>query len=253
MAGLLESKVALVTGAASGIGKAAAIAFARKGAKVAIVDANAKGAEETAALLNANGGNAIGLACDVRAESQVESMVAQVVRRYGRLDCAFNNAGVGPTRKRLAELTMEEWNGVIAINLTGLWLCMKYELRQMLTQGSGAIVNTSSAAGIVGVPRAGEYAASKHGVVGITKTAALEYAKKGIRANCICPGSTLTAMSEAEFAPEPLRRGLHEAVHPLGRIGTAQEIAEAAVWLCSDEASFVTGLVMPVDGGLTAQ
>ena len=253
MAELTKGKVALVTGAGSGIGRAAAQIFAREGAKVAAADVNQASAEETVGLIRAAGGEAFGLQADVSKAAEVEAMVAAVVETYGRLDCAFNNAGIEGALASTADYTEADWAPVIAVNLTGVWLCMKYEIPRMLETGGGAIVNTSSAAGLLGAPRMPAYVASKHGVVGLTKTAALEYAKSDVRVNAVCPGVIDTSMVGRlkERRPrmfEKIVRG-----EPIGRIGQPEEIAETAVWLCSDAASFVTGHAMSVDGGIVAQ
>ena len=253
MADLTKGKVALITGAGSGIGRAAAQIFAREGAKVAAADVNQASAEETVGMIRAAGGEAFGLQADVSKAAEVEAMVAAVVETYGRLDCAFNNAGIEGALASTADYTEADWAPVIAVNLTGVWLCMKYEVPRMLETGGGAIVNTSSAAGLLGAPRMSAYVASKHGVVGLTKTAALEYAKSGVRVNAVCPGVIDTSMVGRlkERRPrmfEKIVRG-----EPIGRIGRPEEIAETAVWLCSDAASFVTGHAMSVDGGIVAQ
>ena len=253
MAELTKDKVALVTGAGSGIGRAAARIFAREGAKVAAADVNRASAEETVGMIREAGGEAFGLQADVSKAAEVEAMVDAVVGTYGRLDCAFNNAGIEGVLASTADYTEADWAPVIAVNLTGVWLCMKYEIPRLLETGGGAIVNTSSAAGLLGAPRMPAYVASKHGVVGLTKTAALEYAKSGVRVNAVCPGVIDTSMVGRlkERRPrmfEKIVRG-----EPIGRIGQPEEIAETAVWLCSDAASFVTGHAMSVDGGIVAQ
>ena len=253
MADLTKGKVALVTGAGSGIGRAAAQIFAREGAKVAAADVNRASAEETVGRIREAGGEAFGLQADVSKAAEVEAMVDAVVGTYGRLDCAFNNAGIEGVLASTADYTEADWAPVIAVNLTGVWLCMKYEIPRLLETGGGAIVNTSSAAGLLGAPRMPAYVASKHGVIGLTKTAALEYAKSGVRVNAVCPGVIDTSMVGRlkERRPrmfEKIVRG-----EPIGRIGQPEEIAETAVWLCSDAASFVTGHAMSVDGGIVAQ
>ena len=253
MAYLTKDKVALITGAGSGIGRAAAQIFAREGAKVAATDVNRASAEETVGMIREAGGEALGLQADVSEAAEVEAMVDAVVERYGRLDCAFNNAGIEGVLASTADYTEADWAPVIAVNLTGVWLCMKYEIPRLLETGGGAIVNTSSAAGLLGAPRMPAYVASKHGVIGLTKTAALEYAKSGVRVNSVCPGVIDTSMVGRlkERRPrmfEKIVRG-----EPIGRIGQPEEIAETAVWLCSDAASFVTGHAMSVDGGIVAQ
>jgi NAD(P)-dependent dehydrogenase (short-subunit alcohol dehydrogenase family) len=252
MAGLVQGKVALVTGGASGIGRATAMIFAREGAKVAVADVSSGGCEETAAMIKRAGGDAFSLGCDVSKSAEVQAMVQQVIKSYGRLDFGFNNAGVSPAGGRIGEIPEDDWDRVIAINLTGVWLCMKHELAQMVAQGGGVIINTASIMGLVGERRTGAYCAAKHGVVGITKTAALEYANKNIRVNAVCPGSTMTPMMRRGLDRDPRLEAAYKKSHPLGRLGTPEEIGEAVMWMCSDEASFVTGLALPVDGGYTA-
>src|SRR5712691_1793151 len=254
MPGQLDGKVALVTGGASGIGRATALTFAREGAKLVIADMNEEGGQQTVHMITEQGGEAIFVTTDVSKAIEVQALISQTVATYGRLDCAHNNAGIasGGQRAFTADYPEERWHQVIAVNLTGVWLCMKYELAQMLTQGGGAIVNTASVAGLVGLPYASAYVASKHGVVGLTKTAALEYAKQGIRVNCVCPGYIQTPMT-APGMEDPERMALMLASEPVGRMGHPEEVAEAVVWLCSDAASFVTGHTMTVDGGYVAQ
>jgi NAD(P)-dependent dehydrogenase (short-subunit alcohol dehydrogenase family) len=253
MAGCVEGKVALVTGGASGIGRATALTFAREGAKLVVADTNEDGGHQTVHMITENGGEAIFIQVDVTSTSAVEAMISKTVETYGRLDCAHNNAGIwGGLRALTAEYPEDRWHQVIAVNLTGVWLCMKYELQQMRTQGGGAIVNTASVAGLIGGRGLTAYVASKHGVVGLTKTAALEYAQQGIRVNCVCPGYIQTPMTAPEME-DPARMALMLAREPLGRIGKPEEIAEAVIWLCSDAASFVTGHAMSIDGGLVAQ
>jgi NAD(P)-dependent dehydrogenase (short-subunit alcohol dehydrogenase family) len=258
MAGRVDGKVALVTGGASGIGRATALTFAREGAKLIIADMNEDGGQQTVHMITEQGGEAIFVKTDVTQATAVEALISKAVETYGRLDCAHNNAGIsgagigGDLRTLTAEYPDERWHQVIAINLTGVWLCMKYEIPQMLKHGGGAIVNTASGAGLVGLPGNCAYVASKHGVVGLTKTAALEYAKQGIRVNCVCPGYIRTPMTAQGMRdPELLQR--ITASEPIGRVGEPEEVAEAVVWLCSDAASFVTGHAMSVDGGYVAQ
>jgi NAD(P)-dependent dehydrogenase (short-subunit alcohol dehydrogenase family) len=253
MAGLVAGKVALVTGASSGIGRATALAFAREGAKVVVADVTVEGGEETVAQVKKAGGEAIFIKTDVSKAVEVEALVAKAVATYGRLDCAHNNAGIAGNAKTVVDDTEDNWDRILAINLKGVWLCMKYEIAHMLKQGGGAIVNTASGAGLIGVRRGGAYVASKHGVVGLTKTAALEYAKAGIRVNCVCPGPIDTPMLQGIGGSNQVVIERMVAAQPGGRLGKPAEIAEAAVWLCSDAASFITGLPMPVDGGYTAQ
>lgn len=248
---LLSGKVALITGAASGIGRAAAGVFVGHGAQVVLADVNAAG-EDVAKEVRAAGGEAIFVRADVSRAQDVEALVAATVERYGRLDCAFNNAGIDGVLGCTADCTEENWDRVVAVNLKGVFLCMKHEIAQMLKQGGGAIVNTASVAGLVGVGQLPAYVASKHGVVGLSRAAAIEYAKQGIRVNALCPGAVRTPMIE-----DAIRQGVPEdtldAMQPIGRIGAPAELAEAAAWMCSDKASFMTGHAMAVDGGLTAQ
>lgn len=253
MAGLVTGKVAIITGAGSGIGRASALAFAREGAKVVVADMVIEGGEETVSLIKQSGGEALFVKTDVSKATEVEALVQRAVAAYGRLDCAYNNAGIEGAGATTAEYPEEMWDRVLAINLTGVWLCLKYEIAQMLKQGGGAIVNTASTAGLVGYPRGSAYVASKHGVVGLTKTAALEYAKAGIRVNAVCPGAIDTPMMGRITDHRPQRAARMAAAEPVGRMGNPTEIAEAVVWLCSDAASFVTGHAMAVDGGMTAQ
>lgn len=247
-----EDKVVLVTGGGGGIGRGAALAFARAGAKVVVADIAAAAGEETAALVLAAGGQATFVRTDVTRADQVQAMVAQAVATYGRLDCAFNNAGIEEEHMRLADCSEETFDRIMGINVKGVWLCLKYQLAQMLLQGGGAIVNTASVAGLVGAPKMAAYSASKHAVLGLTKSAAIEYARKGIRVNAVCPGVIRTAMYERAVAADP-QIGLAAAqMHPVGRLGEIDEVAAVVLWLCSDAASFVTGHAHTVDGGLTA-
>ena len=258
MPGQLDGKVALVTGGASGIGRATALTFAREGAKLIIADMQEDGGRQTVHMITEQGGEAIFIQTDITQATAVKALISTAVEIYGRLDCAHNNAGIsgtgiaGTRRALTADYPDERWHQVIAINLTGVWLCMKYELAQMLHQGGGAIVNTASDAGLVGLPGNAAYVASKHGVVGLTKTAALEYAQQGIRVNCVCPGYIATPMT-APGMQDPERMARIIASEPVGRMGQPEEVAEAVVWLCSDAASFVTGHTMTVDGGYVAQ
>lgn len=256
MSGLLEGKVALVTGGSSGIGRATALAFAREGANVVIAaNKNVKGGQEAVRLIKKAGGEAIFIKTDVSKRTDVELMVKKSVETYGRLDCAFNNAGVeGSPFTHIVDYSEETWDHVISINLKGAWLCMKYEVSQMVRQGSGSIVNMSSTAGLVGSQVGNSaYVASKHGVVGLTKAVALEYAGQGIRVNAVCPAIIRTPMSEKLFGGDPQREAQMAALQPIGRVGTPDEVAAAVVWLSSDAASYITGHALPVDGGLIAK
>jgi NAD(P)-dependent dehydrogenase (short-subunit alcohol dehydrogenase family) len=247
----MEGKVVIVTGAGSGIGRAASLLFAEKGARVAVVDLDPVSGAETVAEIEGRKKEAIFIEADVSKTDQVQAMVRRAVEAFGRLDHAFNNAGVEGGLFPLDQYAEVTWERTLSINLTGVWLCMKYEIPEMLKTGGGAVVNAASAAGVIGVPNHYAYVASKHGVVGITKSAALEFGAQGIRVNCVCPGIIDTPMTD-RFVPAAARP-LFEDGHALKRFGTAQEVAECAVWLCSDAASFVTGHALLVDGGITAQ
>jgi NAD(P)-dependent dehydrogenase (short-subunit alcohol dehydrogenase family) len=253
MSGKLDGKIALVTGGAGGIGRATVLAFVREGAKVAVVDVNAAAAQAVADEVVAAGGEAIAIATDVTREAQVASMVEQVVARFGSLDIAFNNAGIEIEHRPLAEATEETFDLLMNVNVKGVWLCMKHEIQQMLKQGGGAIVNTASIGGIVGAPRQPLYGATKHAVIGMTKSAGVEYGRKGIRVNSVCPGIIRTEMTERAIAREPKRGAYIDQAHPIGRLGEAEDIARAVVFLCSDDASFVLGHQLMVDGGFTAR
>ncbi len=254
MPGLLVGKSALVTGGASGIGRATALAMAREGARVAVADRTESSAATTVELINAAGGQAIAIGGDVALEADVAAMVGRAVAAFGRLDCAFNNAGispreVGPGGQRTHEISRASFDGMLAVNLTGVFLCMKHEIVQMLAQGGGSIVNTASVAGLVGLPNASNYVAAKHGVVGLTKTAALEYGMDGIRVNCVNPGYIKTPMTDPTVAE---RYDQLMTKIPLQRLGVADEIAGAVVWMLSDRASYMTGASHIVDGGYFA-
>ena len=253
MAGTVDGQVALVTGGSGGIGRATALEFARQGARVVVSDLLVEAGQETVRLIGATGGQATFIKADVTRAAQVETLVGQTVETYGRLDCAFNNAGIEGGMAKTGDYEEERWAQVIGINLKGVWLCMKYEIQHMLGHGGGAIVNTASVAGLVGFRYGPAYVASKHGVNGLTKTAALEYAKAGIRVNAVCPGVIRTPMFERGLQKNPDLEERFAGVHPVGRIGQPEEIARAVVWLCSPAASFVTGTQLPVDGGFVAQ
>ncbi|MDI1262712.1 MAG: glucose 1-dehydrogenase [bacterium] len=255
MAGILEGKVALVTGGASGIGRATSLVMAREGARVAVADRAEADAAGTVALINAAGGQAIAIGGEVTNEADVAAMVARTVAAFGRIDCAFNNAGisgkaVGPLGQRTHELSQEAFDRMLAVNLTGVFLCLKHEVTQMLAQGGGgAIVNTASIAGLIGLATSAHYVASKHGVVGLTKSAAIEYAQDGIRVNCVNPGYITTPMTKETIEA---RGSEIIAKVPMRRMGVPDEIAEAVAWMCSDKASFMTGATHVVDGGYYA-
>ena len=248
MAGKFEGKVALVTGGGSGIGRASALTFARDGANIIVADVDVNGGEATVQMIKKDGGEAIFVRTDVTKAAEVEALVNKAVETYGRLDYALNNAGGSVSNVSIDNCSEGEWDGVISVNLKGIWLCMKYEIPQMLRGGGGAIVNTSSVAGLVGFTNNAAYTASKHGVVGLTKVAALEYAKNSIRVNAVCPGFIRTPLLERIMAVKKL-----QSFGPMERLGTPEEVAQTIVWLCSDAASFVTGIAMPVDGGYIAR
>jgi NAD(P)-dependent dehydrogenase (short-subunit alcohol dehydrogenase family) len=239
-------KVAFVTGAASGIGRATSIAFAREGARVAILDRTEDALQQTADTIRANGGEAVIIACDVALPERVEAAVARVVDTFGRIDIAFNNAGVENTAAPVAEITLESWDRILDINLRGTFLCMKHEIAQMLRQGSGVVVNTASGAGIRGVAGGASYAASKHAIIGLTKSAALDYAEANIRVNAILPGNIETPMMD-RFTGGDIQKAID--LEPVGRLGKPEEIAEAVLWMSSDLGAFVTGAAISVDGG----
>jgi NAD(P)-dependent dehydrogenase (short-subunit alcohol dehydrogenase family) len=251
---LFQDKVALITGAGSGIGRAVALAFAQGGASVVVADRNEAGAAETVALVTEAGGKAVAVIADVSQEADVEAMVAAAVAHYGRLDCAVNNAAISGWQSPLHTLSTEQFDAVIATNLRSVFLCLKYEIAQMLKNGGGSIVNMASIAGLVAAANLPHYAASKHGVIGLTKVAAVDYATQGIRVNAVAPGVIVTPMTTNYTAgDEAAVRQLFANIHPMQRVGEVNEVAQAIVWLCSPHASFVTGTVLPVDGGLTAQ
>ena len=255
MTGMLDGKAALITGGGRGIGRAAALLFAREGARVAVSDLMADGAADTVAMINSGGGQALSIPGDVTSSSDVDNMVQATVKAYGRLDCAFNNAGIAPYQvdaagKNTADWSEEAFDRMIAVNLKGVWLCMCAEIKHMEANGGGSIVNTASIAGLIGIRTSSAYTAAKHGVVGLTKTAAIEYAGQSIRVNSVCPGFIETDMTRVTMQ----NRGEEIlSMVPYHRMGTADEIAEMVCWLCSDRAAFVSGANYNVDGGYTAQ
>jgi NAD(P)-dependent dehydrogenase (short-subunit alcohol dehydrogenase family) len=248
-----NEQVALVTGASSGIGRATALAFAGEGARVVAADLLGTEGEETVKLIQDRGGEAVFVKTDVSSPAEVANLVGRAIASYGRLDIAFNNAGVEGELATTAECSEENWDRTLSINLKGVWLCMKHELPRMLERKRGSIVNCSSVAGLAGVARLPAYVASKHGIIGLTRAAALEYATQGIRINAVCPGVIRTAMVDRLIKAHPEMESQLIAGEPMGRIGTPEEIAAAVVWLCSDSASFVTGHALAVDGGWVAQ
>jgi len=254
---LLPGKIALVTGAAAGIGRATALKFAEEGAKLVISDVNAEGGAETAELIAKAGGEATFIKADVSKTDEVAAMVAHAIATYGRLDCACNNAGIEGTIAPMVEQTDENFDRIIAINLRGVFLCLRAEIAEMIKTGGGAIVNLASIAGLIGFPGLCAYVASKHGVNGLTKNAALEYAKQGIRVNSICPGGIdtrmLDSLAEQSTGGSKTSSEMMDPLHPMGRIGTPEEVAELIVWLCSPKAAFITGTHVPIDGGYVAQ
>lgn len=255
--GLVSGMVALVTGSAAGIGRAAALKFAEEGAKVVVSDVNSDGGNDTVALVRQRGGDAVFVEADVTRVADVEALVARIADQYGRLDCACNNAGIEGKVIPLAEQLEDDFDRVMSVNAKGIFLCLKYEIGHMVENGGGAIVNIASVAGLVGFPGLGPYVASKHAINGLTKNAALEYAKLGVRVNSICPGGIETRMLDSLVTQasggQMGTREMMDPLHPIGRIGKPNEVAELIVWLCSARASFVNGANIVVDGGYVAQ
>jgi len=247
-----SGQVALVTGGANGIGRATAQAYAAEGLKVVVSDVDVAGGEGTVQLIREAGGDATFIRCDVTKDAEVQALMAGVVEAYGRLDYAFNNAGIEIEKGRVAEGNEAEFDAIMGVNVKGVWLCMKYELPLIMAQGGGAIVNTASVAGLGAAPKMSIYAASKHAVIGLTKSAAIEYAKKKIRVNAVCPAVIDTDMYRRAHEADPTKANFVAAMHPVGRIGKVEEIAAAVMYLCSDNAAFTTGHSLAVDGGSTA-
>ena len=247
----MKDKVALVTGGSKGMGEAAVRIFSEKGASVAILDVDIEAAEKLSAELNENGANTIAIQCDVSSEAEVEKAIAKVVETYGKLDAAFNNAGIQIPAQDITETSEEDYEKILNVNLKGVWLCMKHELIQMKKQQSGAIVNNSSLAGKVGVPGRTPYVAAKHAILGITKSAAADYASQGIRINAVCPGTIETPMVNDMVNSGDLKREDSINAAPINRLGKASEVADAAVWLCGEESTYVIGQSIAVDGGYT--
>lgn len=251
MSGQFAGKVVLVTGGAAGIGKATVEAFAREGATLVVSDINAEQGQVVVDAVLAAGGKAAFIACDVAKAAEVQAMLAQIKETYGRLDCAFNNAGIEIEQHKLADGKEEVFDAIMDVNVKGVWQCMRYEIPLMLAQGGGAIVNTASVAALGAAPKMSIYAASKHAVLGLTRSAAVEYGKQNIRINAVCPAVIDTEMFRRAVAIEPRKADFAAGMHPVGRIGKAEEIAAAVLYLCSEQAAFTTGIALPVDGGAT--
>lgn len=246
------NKVAVVTGAGAGIGRATALAFAQSGAKVVVADINRQAAESVVEEITSAGGEATLILCDVTREEDVQALVGGTLERYGKLDIAFNNAGIEIEQSKLADGDEAVFDHIMDVNVKGVWRCMKHQIPAMLSQGGGAIVNTASIAGLGAAPKMSIYSASKHAVIGLTKSAAVEYAKKGIRINAVCPAVIDTEMFRRAAESDPRKAEFVASLHPVGRLGKAEEIAAAVLYLCSDMAGFTTGVALPVDGGTTA-
>ena len=253
MVGGMEGKVALVTGGGSGIGRATALVFAQAGATVVVADIVPEGGQETTESILRAGGQAIFVRTDVSQRAEVKALVHTAVAGYGRLDCACNNAGIEGAMAPTAEYPEDDWQRILDVNLKGVWYCLQYQIPAMLAREGGAIVNMASIAGLVGFPHTPAYSAAKGGVVQLSRAAALDYAAQGIRVNAVCPGVIRTPMIDRVITHQPAMLESFIAAHPLGRLGSPTEVAEAVVWLCSDAASFITGIALPVDGGYTAQ
>lgn len=249
--GGFAGKVAFVTGAASGIGRATAVVFANEGARVAVADISDEGSRETARLIEEEGGQALAVKCDVTRSDDVKAALDKTIETFGRLDFAFNNAGVEQKNLTVVEIEEKEWDRLVDTNMRGVFLCMKYEIPLILKQGGGAIVNTSSGAGVIGIKGGSAYAATKHGVIGLTKSAALDYAAQNIRIDVVAPGYIATPMMDRFTGGTPEGRAKVIAEEPVGRMGKPEEIAAAVVWLCSEAAAFVVGHAMVIDGGQT--
>lgn len=249
---IFSNKVVLITGGSFGIGRATALAFARQGARVVVADNRRDDKNDVIEAIKMLGGEGFFFSCDVSNEEEVKKLLQETIRQYGRLDVAFNNAGIEGENASTDNCSASNWDRVLSVNLKGVWLCMKYELEQLLKNGSGVIVNCSSVAGLKGFAQMPAYVASKHGVVGLTRTAALENAAKGIRINVVCPGVIHTPMIDRLTHQEEKIEKFYIALEPMARMGSPEEVADAVMWLCSDAASFVTGVALPVDGGFTA-
>jgi len=247
-----SGQVALVTGAAAGIGRATAQAFAAEGLKVVVSDVDVSGGEGTVGLIRAAGGEACFVRCDVTRDAEVKALMDATLAQYGRLDYAFNNAGIEIEQGKLADGKEAEFDAIMGVNVKGVWLCMKHQIPLLLAQGGGAIVNTASVAGLGAAPKMSIYAASKHAVIGLTKSASIEYAKKKVRVNAVCPAVIDTDMFRRAYEADPKKAEFAAAMHPVGRIGTVEEVAAAVLYLCSDHAAFTTGQALAVDGGATA-